>query len=74
MNGSSDQDIIDDIDGWEERFTGEEPRLSEVVEMYRELGFEVRIEPYQYCDDGECRECFKDTKVPISVVYVRKAR
>lgn len=73
MSGSGDhQAAEDDNDRWEERFTGEDPRLSEVAEMYRELGFDVRIEPIRFCDEGVCRECFKDSKVPISVVYVRK--
>ena len=74
MTDDVDQRVaVEDSDDWKERFTGEEPRLSEVAQMYRELGFEVRIEPFQSCDDNECQECFKDSKLPISVVYVRKS-
>jgi len=31
--------------GWERRFIACEPRLSEMVEMYKEIGFEVILEP-----------------------------
>ncbi len=34
-------------EGWEKRFTIDEPRLSEMVEQYKELGFddeEIKIE------------------------------
>ena len=65
---------VPQIDGWEARFVGQEPRLSEVVDLYRELGFEVRIEPYKTgCSaEGECEECFKDSPTPVFVVYVSK--
>ena len=32
--------------GWERRSILDEPRLSEVVEAYRELGLEVRVVDY----------------------------
>jgi hypothetical protein len=32
-------------EGWEKRFIIDEPRLSEMVEQYKELGFEVLLEP-----------------------------
>ena len=31
--------------GWERRFIACEPRLSEMVAMYKEIGFEVLLEP-----------------------------
>lgn len=31
--------------GWERRFTADEQRSKEVVELYTQLGFEVRTEP-----------------------------
>ena len=39
-------------EGWERQSVLSEPRLSEAVEMYKELGFEVRVEPV----DGECMD------------------
>ena len=44
--------------GWVRRFNGEEPRLSEMVESYRAIGLEVRLEPGMIGDEGECRTCF----------------
>ena len=32
-------------EGWMRQFTTDEPRLSEAVELYRSLGYEVHLEP-----------------------------
>lgn len=48
--------------GWVRRFTAEEPRLSEAVEFYRALGFEVHLEPAapeELGGEERCGECFK---------------
>ena len=59
--------------GWEARYVGSEPRLSEVAGLYRELGFEVRIEPYVLPPDcGECKTCLESAGEGMRVVYVRK--
>jgi hypothetical protein len=42
--------------GWEKRFTIDEPRLSEIVEQYKELGFEVLLEPVDTSSE-ECTTC-----------------
>ena len=47
-------------EGWERKFVTEEPRLSEMVEIYRSLGLEVHLEPVsteKRNDDDECQEC-----------------
>ena len=46
-------------EGWEKRFTMDEPRLSEMVEQYKELGFEVLLEPVNTSSE-ECIACLKD--------------
>ncbi|MBI4961742.1 MAG: hypothetical protein HY913_00555 [Desulfomonile tiedjei] len=46
--------------GWQRRFTAEEPRLSEMKELYESLGLEVLIEPGMPEDDEECRSCFDE--------------
>ena len=43
-------------DGWEKRFTTDDPRLTEAVEMYKELGFEVHLEPVDTSSE-ECTSC-----------------
>jgi hypothetical protein len=45
--------------GWEKRFTIDEPRLSEMVEQYKELGFEVLLEPVDTSSE-ECTGCLTD--------------
>jgi hypothetical protein len=44
--------------GWEKRFTIDEPRLSEMAEQYKELGFEVLLEPVDTSSE-ECTTCLK---------------
>jgi len=46
-------------EGWEKRFTMDEPRLSEMVEQYKELGFEVLLEPVDTTSE-ECTGCLTD--------------
>jgi len=46
-------------EGWEKRFTTDAPRLSEMVEQYKELGFEVLLEPMDTSSE-ECTVCLKD--------------
>jgi len=46
-------------EGWEKRFTIDEPRLSEMVDQYRRLGFEVRLEPVDISSE-ECTDCLTD--------------
>ena len=58
-------------EGWERRSILSEPRLSEAVEMYEELGFEVRVEPVDLeCMDEDCKECFVGED--CRVIYTRK--
>ena len=49
-----------------------EPRLSEIYELYRELGYEVRLED-ALCDmeDEICRSCILADRGRIKAVYIR---
>lgn len=56
LGTSREQDL--EAQGWVRRFAAAEPRLSEVVDLYKSLGFEVRLEPVVLESlEGECREC-----------------
>ena len=57
--------------GWERRFIYDEPRLSEAVETYREIGFEVTLLPVSP-DDVDCSECMKEDPQRYRVIYTRK--
>jgi len=44
--------------GWIRRFVADEPRLSEAVELYKSLGYEVRSEPAVFDETSEeCQKC-----------------
>ena len=58
--------------GWVEQTTYDEPRLSEIAELYRELGFEVHIEPFVLDDDTECAECMRAQPEKYMTIYTRK--
>ena len=55
--------------GWIRQFTASEPRLSEAVELYKSLGYEVRLEPALPEDEEACKECllYEDCKT----IYIR---
>ncbi len=44
--------------GWERRFSAEDPRLTEISEYYRSLGFETLVVDGAVGDDAACRNCF----------------
>ncbi len=62
-------------EGWVKRTTIDEPRLSEIVEEYESLGFDVHLEPVKVEDlDEECRRCYQNQINKIRTVYVRKRK
>jgi len=46
--------------------------LSEQVELFEELGFQTRVEPFDPDKCGGCNICFRDSPTPVMVLYVRK--
>ena len=65
---------LDPLAGWTRRFTAAHGRLAEMVEFYRALGFEVRLEP---ADSGEevaradaCAQCVVITLA--RTIYTRR--
>jgi hypothetical protein len=59
-------------DGWERQLTLDEPRLSDVAEMYREAGFEVRIEPFDPDKESGCTACMKASADKFMTIYTRR--
>lgn len=50
-------------DGWTRRFTAIGARLNEAIELYRGLGYEIRLEPGEpgsegVADTSACEQCF----------------
>ena len=57
--------------GWKRCFVADEPRLSEAVETYEELGFEVTlVRPPP--GDAECTACMMQDPHRYRVIYTRK--
>jgi hypothetical protein len=56
--------------GWQRRFIADEPRLTEAVEMYNSLGFEVRLEPIEI-DTDDCTECMRANQEKYKVIYTK---
>ena len=67
-----DAPVAPELEGWTAKYIGGEPRLSEQIELFRELGFEVKIEPLDPAVCQGCTECFKDASSPAMILYVRK--
>ena len=63
--------------GWVRQFVADPPRLDDAVEEYRELGFEVRLEPLDPAGcvaDGGCAACFQQPEVAarFRVIFTRR--
>ena len=61
-------------EGWTRRFTTLGRRLTEVVELYSELGFEVRLEPVDLDQEETmsveaCEDCF--VTIQARTIYTR---
>ena len=57
--------------GWEKRLTIDEPRLSDVAEQYKELGFEVLLEPVDTSSE-ECTTCITAFHDRYKTIYTRQ--
>ncbi|MBW1781877.1 MAG: hypothetical protein JRL30_14190 [Deltaproteobacteria bacterium] len=70
-------------EGWTRQFVASEPRLGEAVDVYKEAGFEVHLEPLpprskrpegETCAlDGECRACFEGFEDQYQIIFTRSA-
>ncbi len=70
-------------DGWEKRFIACEPRLSEMVQMYEEIGLKVHLEPipqkdkneqadYRTCSDSGCTACFDADRERYRIIFTKR--
>lgn len=62
-------------EGWEQQGVYDEPRLSELIETYEEIGFEVLLQPFQPLDpfDGPgCTACMEASPERYKTVYTRR--
>lgn len=53
--------------------TTDEPRLSELVDLYRDLGFEVMLRPVSREELGDtCLDCYLAEPGRFRTIYVRR--
>lgn len=58
---------------WVKRNDADEPRLSELMDLYKSLGFEVMVKDFSPDNTGdECQECFIRSANKIKTIYTRK--
>jgi len=66
-------------EGWERRSCEKEPRLSELIELYKELGFEVLLLPARPEDlsgaGEQCEPCLNEAALACyQTIYTRRKR
>jgi hypothetical protein len=87
--GNESRSGIEELEkhGWVRQFVANEPRLSESVALYTELGFEVHLEPLpagQECatcsgeegleESGDCRVCFEGFEDQYKIIFTRRRK
>ena len=60
-------------EGWEKRFTADAPHLTEAVETYKELGFEVHLVPVDTSFE-ECTICLTVSTEHYKTIYTRPSK
>jgi hypothetical protein len=58
--------------GWERQATYDEPRLSEMADTYKDIGFEVHLEPFDADEEPGCTTCMAMTPDRFKTIYTRK--
>ena len=69
-------------EGWTRQFVANEPRLSEAVELYKETGYEVHLEPIPEKSNpsdlpmvgSECTTCFEGTEDQYRIIFTRQKK
>ena len=58
--------------GWQRQATCDEPRLSEMADLYREIGLEVHLEPFHPEEEKGCIGCLAEFPGRFQTIYIRK--
>jgi hypothetical protein len=59
-------------EGWQKQATYDEPRLSEMVDMYKEIGLDVHLEPFNADNEEGCTDCMALIPDQFKTIYTRK--
>jgi hypothetical protein len=58
--------------GWEKKATYDDPRLSEMVAVYEEIGLDVHLEPFDAENEDGCTGCMQSFPDQFKTIYTRK--
>jgi len=58
-------------EGWTKQSTHDEPRLSDIVEMYQEIGLDVHLEPFNPNEEPGCTDCMRVSAEKYKTIYTR---
>ena len=58
--------------GWKKQGIYDEARLGEIIEMYREIGLEVHLEPFNPENENGCTTCMQQKPDEYKILYTRK--
>ena len=62
-------------EGWERRFTADEQRAKEAMELYTQLGYEVGAEPVSPEEvHDDCNDCRTVVSFRFCTIYTRKRK
>jgi len=59
-------------EGWEKQTTYDDPRVAEMVDMYKEIGLEVHLEPFNAANEVGCTGCMELLPDQFKTIYTRK--
>lgn len=60
------------INRWERRGVYDDPRLTELVTLYKDSGFTVKLEAFNPDPGSTCNECIRDNPDQYKVLYTKK--
>ena len=60
------------LKGWTRRGIYDDPRLTQILKMYEEIGFSVKLEPLRPELEPGCTECIKQNPDKYKVLYTKK--
>ena len=59
--------------GWIRQFVTDEPRLTEAVELYKSMGYEVRLEQASFEEVNQiCKNCIPAECSKYKTIYIRR--
>jgi hypothetical protein len=58
--------------GWQKKATYDDPRLTEMVKMYEEIGLDVHLEPFNAENENGCTGCMQQFPDQFKTIYTRQ--